>query len=55
MGVSKCEEERKFQVTIEVYGRSYVLTKSAPTYIDMVRNINQEFGQVLITKTVDLD
>lgn len=45
----------RYQVTLEVFGKTYVITKSAPSYYDMVKAINKEFGNVLILQTIDLD
>lgn len=45
----------RYQVKLEVYGRAYTITKSAPSYYELVQSINKEFGNVLILETIDLD
>lgn len=49
------EDSKRFEVTLEVFGKSYILTRSAPTYIDLVHDINRTFGNVLILSVRDLD
>lgn len=48
-------EETLFQVKIEIHGHAYTITKSAETYIDLVRAINKEFGNVMILETRNID
>lgn len=49
------EAKTLFQVKIEINGKSYTITKSAETYIDLVRIVNREFGNVIILETVNID
>lgn len=53
--VQERQELKRFQITIEVHGHAYVITKEAPTYYDMVNEINNQFGNVMILETIDLD
>lgn len=43
-----------FKVTFELHGRAFTLVKEAPSYGDLVRNVNQEFGSPLILKTLNV-
>ena len=49
------EGKTLFQVKIEINGKSYIITKEADTYIDLVRIVNREFGNVIILETVNID
>lgn len=44
----------KFQVTFELHGRAFTLTKQASSYGDLVRSVNKEFGSPLILKTLNV-
>lgn len=45
----------KFQITIEIHGQAYTITREAEDYWQLVKSINKDFGNVMILETIDLD
>lgn len=46
---------KRYQVTLEVLGKAYVITRTATTYSALVSDINRSFGNVVILKAEDLE
>lgn len=46
---------KKYQVKIELHGKSYVITRVAEDYRNLVHSINKDFGNVMILETIDLN
>lgn len=42
-----------FEVDLFLHGRTFTLKKSARSYYDLVKDLNKEFGSVLILRTRD--
>lgn len=53
--LSRPKEMQKFQVTLEVHGYSYILTRKAASYAEMVNDINRDFGNVVILHAKDIE
>ena len=46
---------KRYQVTLGVAGKAYVITRTATTYSALVSDINRSFGNVVILKAEDLE